>query len=376
MNESTCRQIVDGQDVGVLPVRLEHERILLVDQRALPDKLELFDATELEDMCFAIREMVVRGAPSIGVAAALALATYGKKSAKGKSSTKDLLHDLQQAGKQLESTRPTAVNLKWAIEKIYLAAADEVKRDGNIAATTLADRLVELATSMLDSHIKTNMLLSTMGSSLIPQNASILTHCNAGSLATCGWGTALGVIRSAKGAGLNPSVFVDETRPRNQGSRLTIWELVQDGIPCTLICDSLAGYLMAKKKIDLVIVGADRIALNGDTANKVGTYSLAVLAKAHGIPFYVAAPLSTFDPSLPRGDEIVIEERSAEELIKFGDHPITLSNANALNLAFDVTPGSLITAIITEGGILRSSYERSIPQILGAEKQRNVEFSK
>jgi methylthioribose-1-phosphate isomerase len=369
MNEGTCRQVIDGQDVGVLPVRLEDERILLVDQRSLPDKLEFFDATELKDMCFAIREMVVRGAPSIGVAAALALAAHGKQSAKGKSSATDLLPDLQEAGKQLQSTRPTGVNLKWAVEKIYLAADQQVKGDTKVAATTLADRLVELAASMLDSHIRTNMVLSALGSALIPENASVLTHCNAGSLATCGWGTALGVIRSAKFAGLNPNVFVDETRPRNQGSRLTVWELVQDGIPCTLICDSLAGYLMAKKKIDLVIVGADRIALNGDTANKVGTYSLAVLAKAHGIPFYVAAPLSTFDPTLPTGDGIVIEERSADEIIKFGDHSITLSNANALNLAFDLTPGSLITAIITEGGILRSSYERSIPQALGVEKQ-------
>lgn len=364
MTEGSCRQVIDGQDVGVLPVRFDKGRIFLVDQRYLPDKLEYFDATELEDMCFAIRDMVVRGAPAIGVAAALALAYHCKKLAEDSRSNLALLDMLGEAGDKLQITRPTAVNLRWAIEKMHQFASDQAQNEANISAKTLADRLIEHAVDMLDSHIANNKALSTMGSSLIPKNASILTHCNAGSLATCGWGTALGVIRSAKLAGLNPSVFVDETRPRNQGSRLTIWELVQDEIPCTLICDSLAGYLMAKKKIDLVIVGADRIALNGDTANKVGTYSLAVLANAHGIPFYVAAPLSTFDSTLATGNEIVIEERSPEEIIKFGDQATTLPNTNVLNLAFDLTPGKLITAIITEGGILRSDYQHSITQAL------------
>lgn len=356
--------LVDRGDIGTLPVKVAGEKVLLVDQRALPEKVEYFDATALEDMCYALSEMVVRGAPSIGVAAALGLAAQGRQLASKNLTLSGFLDALDKARLNLQSTRPTAVNLNWATDKIYLEAQEICSGPKGIETKALADRLFARAEELLNEHIQTNMKLSSLGMAVVPNRASVLTHCNAGSLATCGWGTALGVIRSANFAGLNPTVFVDETRPRLQGGRLTVWELRQDGIPCTLICDSLAAYLMAQRKIDLVIVGADRIALNGDTANKVGTYGLAVLAKAHGIPFYVAAPLSTVDANLERGDEIKLEERSPAEIIKFGDTLTSLPDAAALNLAFDVTPGKLITGMITEEGILYPEYEQAIPAAL------------
>ena len=220
---------------------------------------------------------------------------------------------------------------------------------------------------MLQDHLNRNKKLSELGQSIVPQEARIITHCNAGSLAACGWGTALGVIRSAHINGLKPQVFVDETRPRNQGSKLTMWELTQDGIPATLICDNMSGYLMNKGEVDMVITGADRIAANGDSANKIGTYSLAVLAHHHGIPFYIAAPLSTVDACIETGEQIPIEFRNKDEVRNIEGKPVTVKDAEALNPAFDVTPNHLIKGIITEEGVLRPPFKQSIRDAL----QRN-----
>lgn len=347
-------------DEGTMPVHTKDGRIILIDQRKLPHAIEYFDATELEKMCFAIVDMVVRGAPSIGVAAALAMAAHLRDLALSKS--QPTLAEVHDAKEKLDATRPTAVNLKWATGEIY-CYAEKLIEEG-LSKETFANRIFQFAQEMLQDHLERNKKLSEFGLSVIPDSARIITHCNAGSLATSGWGTALGVIRSAHQKGLGPRVYVDETRPRNQGSKLTMWELLQDGIPATLICDNMAGYLMSRGDVDLVITGADRIAANGDSANKIGTYSLAVLAHHHGIPFYIAAPLSTFDPGIETGLEIPIEFRNTEEVTNVEGQPITVKGAEALNPAFDVTPNSLIKGIITEEGILRTPYTQSIQDAL------------
>lgn len=307
-------------------------------------------------MCFAISEMVVRGAPAIGVAAALGLAAEARRLATHASSHADFIERLRNAKERLQATRPTAVNLRWGTEEIFALA----RANHTLSLPELADRLFARAEEMIKEDIAINMAIGEHGAQLIDGDLSVLTHCNAGALATCGWGTALGVIRSAAQRGASLKVFVDETRPRQQGARLTVWELLKDGITPTLITDSMAGYLMSRGQIDLVIVGADRIAANGDTANKIGTYTLAVLARAHRIPFYVAAPLSTIDANIKSGAQIPIEERSPDEVTTFGGTPICPSGTAALNPAFDVTPAGLITAIITEAGVLRPPYRQSI----------------
>jgi methylthioribose-1-phosphate isomerase len=348
-------------DYGVMPLRVENGRVLLLDQRHLPDRVEFFNATGLEDMCFAIREMVVRGAPSIGVAAAFGLSCEAKTLAQKYTSTSDFLSALSEAKSKLQATRPTAVNLKWATEKVFdLANKRAIESD----PAQIAEDLFKYAEELLQNHIEINRKLSEYGVDLVKDNSNIITHCNAGPLATCGWGTALGVIRSAHVNGLKPNVFVGETRPRNQGAKLTMWELAQDKIPATLICDSMAGYVMSNKKIDMIIVGADRIALNGDTANKIGTYNLAVLANFHKVPFYIAAPLSTIDPSIESGNQIPIEERNPEEVTTLEGKSLTTKGAKALNPAFDVTSADLISGIITEAGILTAPYKQSIQAAL------------
>jgi methylthioribose-1-phosphate isomerase len=259
-------------------------------------------------------------------------------------------------------TRPTARNLFWAIEEML-----RVVREGHrLPVPQLKERLVEEALGIAERDLRANLALSEEGKSLIPKEAKILTHCNAGALATGGHGTALGVIRSAFAEGKQILVYVDETRPCLQGSRLTAWELTRDQIPFLLITDNMAGYFMGKEEIDLVLVGADRIAANGDTANKIGTYSLAVLARAHGIPFYVAAPLSTFDPSKPSGAEIPIEYRGEEEIRCFQGFPVAPAESRVANPAFDVTPGHYVSCFITEGGLLRPPYADSISKVLQA----------
>lgn len=335
---------------GMMPLKIEAGKLLLVDQRKLPFALEYFDATSLDDVCFAISEMVVRGAPSIGVVAGFGLAFECKRLL----DASDFLVRVDKARARLAATRPTAVNLVWALDKIW----ETVRSAGGGAEAAAA--AMACAEAILREHLDANLAIGRFGLALVPENARFITHCNAGALAACGYGTALSVIRESHFAGRNVSVFVDETRPRNQGARLTMFELTNDGVPATLVCESMTGYLMASKKVDLVIVGADRIARNGDTANKIGTYNLAVLAKYHGIPFYVAAPLSTFDANLQSGENIPIEQRSEIEVLEFDGHAHTVSGARALNPAFDVTPGELIEAIITEKGILRRPYLDSI----------------
>lgn len=355
-------QGVKTLDSGLLPLQIVDGRILILDQRKLPERKEYFDATELDKMCYAIKEMVVRGAPSIGVAAAFGLAREARRIAVNKLSGDQFLALLEGAKHKLQALRPTAVNLEWATEKIHTQATIELDRNQNLDPGKLADDLFQSARDLLEFHVRTNKALGDFGATLIVPNSSVMTHCNAGPLAACGWGTALGVIRSAFFSGIKLSVIVGETRPRNQGARLTMWELHQDGIPCSLITDSMAGHLMASHKIDMIIVGADRIAANGDTANKIGTYNLAVLAKYHNVPFYVAAPLSTFDSSIANGTMIPIEERDSKEVTTICDcggfH--TVSGAHAINPAFDVTPAELVTGIVTEVGILEPPYECSI----------------
>jgi methylthioribose-1-phosphate isomerase len=346
----------DPSVVGTLPILIDHEQIWLLDQRRLPANIEYFAVNDLESMCFAIKEMVVRGAPSIGVAAAFGMAKDAKNECARSTSSDSLLHRIIFGQRQLDETRPTAVNLTWATRAMLSAAMEVMKKNPAITPAEIASFLWERAIAMLADHIDRNRRLGEFGAELVSPHASILTHCNAGSLATCGWGTALGVIRSAHLAGLNPHVYVDETRPRNQGSKITMWELQQDGIPTTLICDSLAPYLMSQNKIDFVVVGADRIARNGDTANKVGTYMLALSAFHHKIPFYVAAPSSTIDFLIKSGAEITLEERQAEEVTRCGETQLTVGNAAVLNLAFDITPSELISGIITEHGVLRPPF--------------------
>ena len=346
---------------GTLPLSYTDEgNLLLLDQRKLPYKTEYFDATSFENVCIAIKDMIVRGAPSIGCVAAFGLAMEAIRLAEKHKQKEDFLLALDEACLVLQATRPTAVNL--------MNATNVIKDKAHFLATKntkeIADQLMLEAKRYMQESIDVNKKLSDYGVELVPQNASILTHCNAGSIAACGWGTALGVMRSAKLAGKNIQAFVGETRPRQQGARLTMWELAQDNIPATLICDTMTGHFMKEKSIDMIVVGADRICANGDTANKIGTYNLAVLAKHHNIPFYVAAPLSTFDPDLESGDLIPIELRDQSEVTHIADLDnqvsVTIENAKAHNPAFDVTPASLIHAFITEAGILRPPFKDSI----------------
>lgn len=351
--------------LGTLPVFIdENGRIQLIDQRKLPETVEYFDATLFDDMLVAIETMVVRGAPSIGVAAGFSLAWEAARLAQVQTDKNAFLKELISQGDKLKATRPTAVNLAWAVDLILDRAKMAMGNNPDITTRQIADYLKIEAQQVMNHHISVNRSLSDIGAQFFKKNARALTHCNAGSLATCGWGTALGVIRSAHAFGLEPEVYVDETRPRHQGARLTMWELKEDGIPATLVCESMAGHLMADGKVDLVITGADRIAMNGDTANKIGTYNLAVLAKYHKIPFYIAAPLSTFDAALKNGKGIPIEHRHESEVLMMSDRTITVDGARAYNPAFDVTPAKLITAIITEAGALRPDYKKSIAEAM------------
>ncbi|MBS1999004.1 MAG: S-methyl-5-thioribose-1-phosphate isomerase [Cyanobacteria bacterium SZAS LIN-2] len=340
---------------------MEGQRLLLVDQRLLPGSLEYFDATAFDDLCFGIKAMVVRGAPSIGVTAAFGLALEAARQANLSVGAAEFMAAMQRSAKVLNATRPTAVNLRWGIERIMGVLERALKERSPQEAASLA---FDDAQRILEEHIESNRAIGEYGNKLIPDPCRIMTHCNAGSLAACGWGTALGVIRSAHFAGKAISVFVDETRPRNQGANLTMYELTEDKIPATLVCDNMSGHIMLTKNIDCVVVGADRIALNGDTANKIGTYNLAVVANYHKVPFYIAAPISTFDATIADGSHIPIEERDEIEVVQQAGQTITVPGARAYNPAFDVTPSSLITAIITDRGVLRPPYTKSIAAAL------------
>ncbi|MBC7350582.1 MAG: S-methyl-5-thioribose-1-phosphate isomerase [Candidatus Aminicenantes bacterium] len=331
------------------------EAVVMVDQRLLPWKEKYLSLKTVDQVARAIEDMAIRGAPAIGIAAAYGLA-LGIRSLK---SSTDLEKEFNKFYRRLWQTRPTARNLFWALERMK-RVFEENKEAGlsRLKKIMLAEaRVIEKADFEVNKRIGQN------GVSLIPKGATILTHCNAGALATAGYGTALGVIRAAFSHKKKIKVLACETRPFLQGARLTVWELRKDGIPVTLITDNMAGWLMKQGGVDLVIVGADRIARNGDTANKIGTYSLAVLAREHGIPFYVAAPLSTFDFRLRSGRDIPIEERSPEEVRRLRGQLLTLPDVPVKNPAFDVTPARLVTAIITEKGVIRPSLSSAIKQI-------------
>jgi methylthioribose-1-phosphate isomerase len=334
----------------ISPVRWAGDRLLLLDQTRLPGEELTREYTRWEDLAEAIRILVVRGAPAIGVAAAFGVCLAARQST---APAFDGLHaDVEAAIKGLAATRPTAVNLFWALDRMRgtLVAARGLSIDA------IRSRLLAEAQAILEEDVAANRVMGDHGATLVPAGARILTHCNAGALATAGYGTALGVIRSAHAQGKVALVWVDETRPVMQGSRLTAWECVRDGIPHRLVADVVAASLMARRQVDLVVTGADRIAANGDTANKIGTYALAVLARHHEVPFYIAAPFSTIDPSLASGAEIPIEERDPGEVRRVGPTLTAPETSPVFNPAFDVTPSELISAIITERGVFRAPY--------------------
>lgn len=328
----------------------ENKILKLIDQRILPVKLEFFLCKTSKDCYSAIKDMIVRGAPAIGITAAFAAYYCWIENKDYERFKKDLLN--------MKNARPTAVNLMWAVDNIL---EDIEKRKDNIQ--DMEKYLWQKAEMILQEDIKINESIGKNGAELIKKGMNILTHCNAGALATGGYGTALGVIRAAWEKYNDIHVWVDETRPYLQGARLTAWEMHEENIPYTMICDNMAGFYMSKKKVDFIVTGADRIASNGDTANKIGTYSLAVLAKYHNIPFYIAAPLSTFDIKIHSGKDIPIEMRNKEEVIRLGDNNITFEQCNVNNPSFDVTPASLITGIITEKGVIREPYKESIKNL-------------
>ena len=347
------------------PLRCVNGTLLLLDQTRLPGETTWVECDSAEAVATAIQDMIVRGAPAIGVSAAYGVAIEANR---GRSDSSDKFQRrMQDAITTLGKSRPTAVNLFWALDRMRRKMEELTDRNSPDAEppspTVVADQLMKEAQAMEEEDVSINRRIGAHGNTLIHDGARILTHCNAGALATADYGTALGVIRAAHDAGKRIHVHADETRPYLQGARLTAWELMQDNIPVTLNCDNMAGWLMANKRIDLVITGADRIAANGDTANKIGTYSLAVLAKYHHIPFYIAAPLSTIDLQLPDGSGIPIEERPAKELTEFRGIRIAPEGVHAYNPAFDVTPAELITAIITEEGVLRHPFSKSISRL-------------
>jgi methylthioribose-1-phosphate isomerase len=316
----------------VEPLRWLGERLELLDQRFLPDRTVYVSCRTAAEVAKAIRDMVVRGAPAIGCAAA-----FGVVLDKGSKESYEVL----------AKSRPTAVNLFWALERMKKAKDLEAE-----------------AKAIFDQDLAANRAMGKLGAELIPHAARVMTHCNAGALATAGYGTALGVIRAAREAGKKISVVIDETRPYLQGARLTAWECVQEGIPCTLITDGMAGHLMSRGEIDVVVVGADRIAANGDVANKIGTYGLAVLARRHGIPFYVAAPISSFDPSIADGSQIPIEERPPEEVTGYRETRWAPQGVSVRNPAFDVTPAELVSGIICEKGVVLAPNEKLIQLLM------------
>jgi methylthioribose-1-phosphate isomerase len=338
-------------------IQWKNNRVIMIDQRKLPGQETYVICSNHHQVIKAIKEMVIRGAPAIGVAAALGIA-LGAKAIDTDQRT-IFLKRFNKICDEMIQARPTAVNLFWATQRMR----NLVETGSNLKSAALKKALVREARNMLLEDIAVNKRLGFIGQRVIKNHATVLTHCNAGALATAGYGTALGVIRAATESGKHIQVIVDETRPFLQGTRLTAWELVREKIPVTLITDNMAGYLMKKGLIDVVVVGADRIAANGDTANKIGTYSVAVLAKAHGIPFYVAAPWSTIDRQIKTGEDIPIEERHEKEVTHIAGNRVAPKGVAVLNPAFDVTPHSYITGIITERGILKPPFRRSIAKL-------------
>ena len=354
----------DGRpEVGVVPtVTWEDGAVAMIDQRLLPGELRILRCADHLEVATAIRDMAVRGAPAIGVAAAYGLALAARNA---RAEGEGLRRAWDEACATLAATRPTAVNLFWAIDT--MRRAFDARPEGGEA---LRGALLAEARRIEEADVASCRAMGDLGAALLPEEARVLTHCNAGALATAGYGTALGVVRSAARLGRLRAVFADETRPLLQGARLTAWELMQDGLSPTLIGDGMAGALMARGEINAVVVGADRIAANGDVANKIGTYTVAVLAREHGIPFYVAAPVSTFDLATPDGAGIPIEERAADEVTHLGGRRVAPEGVRVRNPAFDVTPSRLVTAIVCERGVARAPYGPSLRALAAAPPER------
>ena len=327
----------------------------MVDQTLFPYEFKYVDIKTGDDMFDAIKTMIVRGAPAIGIAGAHGVVLYAQEL---KNLPRDeFIKKLLEKADYMATSRPTAVNLMWAVEK-----QKEIIKNSNSDVNGIIEELKQNAIKLENEDIEINKKIGAYGAEVVPKGATILTHCNAGALATVGYGTALGVVRSAFANDPTIQVFADETRPRQQGARITTLELTMDGIPTTLITDGMCSYFMKKGMIDMVVTGADRIAANGDTANKIGTYTVAIAAKYHNIPFYIAAPLSTIDINIKSGDEIPIEERSHDEVTHINGKAICAEGVNIINPGFDVTPHELISGIITEKGILRPDYKKSIAE--------------
>ena len=335
----------------------ENDTVVMIDQRKLPTAEVYVHCKTAAEVARAIKTMVIRGAPAIGVAAGMGIALGMRKSKA--TGTQKFAAEFYKMCELMAATRPTAVNLFWAIQRMR----DKFESLAHLPLQQVKDGFVKEAQTMHAEDIAANRAMGKNGAVLMPASGGILTHCNAGALATAGYGTALGVIRAAVEAGKKISVYADETRPFLQGSRLTAWELMKDGIPTTLISDNMAGHIMKLGKIQAVVVGADRIAANGDTANKIGTYTVAILAKEHGIPFYVAAPWSTIDMKTKHGDDIPIEERSMREVTHIHGKAIAPNGVTVAHPAFDVTPHKYITAIITERGVAKAPFEQSLREL-------------
>jgi methylthioribose-1-phosphate isomerase len=343
------------------------EGVVMIDQRLLPGE-ELYPVFKTyEEVAVAIEEMVIRGAPAIGVAAAMGIALGANNSSA--ATLEDLEREFNKASDRIATTRPTAVNLFWAVKRMG-EVFNEAKQSG-LTIAAIKQRLIKESIRIHEEDVESNKRMGRFGAELLPQEATVLTHCNAGALATAGYGTALGVIRAAIEAGKTVNVIADETRPFLQGARLTAWELMKDDIPVTLITDNMAGHFMKMGNINCVVVGADRIAANGDVANKIGTYMVALAAQANNVPFYVAAPLSTIDLELQSGDEIPIESRVTTEVTHIRGNQISPDGINVANPAFDVTPNRYIAAIITDAGVARAPYEESLKALFQNQQSLN-----
>lgn len=341
-------------------VEWQENKVKMIDQLKIPHSFEFVDIKTSEEMFVAIRDMIVRGAPAIGISGAHGV-SLGALELRQETDIATFLEKLTKIGEYLKSSRPTAVNLAWAVDRQI-----EVAKNSNAKTVEeIVKEIIENGVKLENEDIEINKKIGDFGAEVVPQGATILTHCNAGALATVGYGTALGVVRSAFAKDKSIRVFADETRPRQQGARLTTFELVQDGIDTTLITDGMSGYFMSKGMIDFVVVGADRIAINGDTANKIGTYNLAIVAKEHNVPFYIAAPLSTIDTSIKSGAEIPIEERDHAEVTHINGERVCAEGVKIINPGFDVTPAKYIAGIITEKGILRAPFEESVKKAFG-----------
>jgi methylthioribose-1-phosphate isomerase len=348
----------------VLPtIEWKDDAVVMIDQRKLPASEIYVSCRTAQEVARAIKTMIIRGAPAIGVAAAMGIA-LGMRRSKA-TGTKQFAVEFQKLCDLMAATRPTAVNLFWAIERMKRVFADAAQ--GGCSVDEIRQRLDAEARRIHDEDVESCRTLGAFGADLVPQEARILTHCNAGALATAGYGTALGVIRAAVERGKKVAVLADETRPFLQGARLTAWELVRDGIDTTVITDNMAASMMRLGHVDLVVVGADRIAANGDVANKIGTYGVAVLAREHGIPFYVAAPVSTIDLNTADGSKIPIEERDGREVTHVGPNRLTPEGARIRNPAFDVTPAKYVSAIITERGVARAPFDESLAALVSGQ---------